>query len=76
MFRIFSATDRAQELSLPTSGNLMQQTLVAASNTTVSGSFPLIATIPAGKASFRLAAISNTTWTYVSPGTAPARRKR
>lgn len=49
LFRIFSATDRAQELSLPTSGNLMQQTLVAASNTTVSGSFPLIATIPDGQ---------------------------
>jgi hypothetical protein len=27
----------------------MQQTLVAASNTTVSGSFPLIATIPGAK---------------------------
>lgn len=49
LFRIFNAFEHAQELNDPASGNLMQQTLVAASNATVSGSFPLLATIPAGQ---------------------------
>ncbi len=49
LFRLFNAYEHAQELNAPTGGNLMQQTLVAASNATVNGSFPLLAVIPAGQ---------------------------
>lgn len=49
LFRLFNAFEQAQELNVPTSGNLIQQTLIAASNTTVSGSFPLLAILPAGQ---------------------------
>jgi len=49
LFRIFNAFDHAQELNTPASGNLMQQSLTAASNTTVDGRFSLSAVIPAGQ---------------------------
>lgn len=49
LFRLFNALEHAQELNSPASGNLMQQTLVAAGNATVSGRFPLLATVPAGQ---------------------------
>lgn len=49
LFRLLNGAARSQELGPASSGNLIQQTLAAQSNANVSGTFPLIATIPAGQ---------------------------
>ncbi|EKZ5287279.1 Csu type fimbrial protein [Klebsiella aerogenes] len=49
LFRLFNGIARSQELGTVTSGNLIQQTLLAESNTNVNGHFPLVATLPAGQ---------------------------
>ena len=49
LFRLLNGAARSQELGPSSSGNLIQQTLAAQSNANVSGTFPLIATIPAGQ---------------------------
>lgn len=49
LFRLLNGVARSQELGPAGSGNLIQQTLAAESNANVSGTFPLIATLPAGQ---------------------------
>lgn len=49
LFRLLNGDARAQELGPASSGELIQQTLTADSNANISGSFPLIATVPAGQ---------------------------
>ena len=49
LFRLLNGDARAQELGPVSSGELIQQTLTADSNANISGSFPLIATVPAGQ---------------------------
>ena len=61
LFRLLNGAARSQELGPVSNGNLIQQTLAAESNANVSGTFPLIATIPPGKASFRPITITTTT---------------
>lgn len=48
-FGIVSASDRNQVLDTPASGNLPEQSLVAANNHTISGQFSLLASVPAGQ---------------------------
>lgn len=49
IFRILNGVARSQELGPASRGDLIQQTLTADSNANISGSFPLIATLPAGQ---------------------------
>ena len=49
LFRLLNGAARSQELGPVSNGNLIQQTLAAESNANVSGTFPLIATIPPGQ---------------------------
>lgn len=49
LFRLLNGLARSQELVPASRGDLIQQTITARSNASVSGSFPLIATLPAGQ---------------------------
>ncbi|HGH4621151.1 TPA: spore coat U domain-containing protein [Enterobacter cloacae] len=49
LFRLFNGVARSQELGPASGGDLIQQTLTAQSNTSISGSFPLIATLLPGQ---------------------------
>ncbi|HBU6133719.1 spore coat U domain-containing protein [Enterobacter sp. 168J2] len=49
LFRLLNGVARSQELGPASRGDLIQQTLTAQSNASVSGSFPLIAILPAGQ---------------------------
>ena len=49
LFRLLNGLARSQELGPASRGDLIQQTITAGSNASVSGSFPLIATLPAGQ---------------------------
>ncbi|MEH0886545.1 spore coat protein U domain-containing protein [Enterobacter sp. UNJFSC 003] len=49
IFRVLNGVARSQELGPASRGDLIQQTLTADSNANISGSFPLIATLPAGQ---------------------------
>ncbi|HHZ8844175.1 Csu type fimbrial protein [Enterobacter cloacae] len=49
LFRLFNGVARSQELGPASGGDLIQQTLTAQSNTSISGNFPLIATLLPGQ---------------------------
>ncbi|EOZ4639597.1 spore coat U domain-containing protein [Enterobacter cloacae] len=49
LFRLFNGVARSQELGPASGGDLIQQTLTAQSNTSISGSFPLIAPLLPGQ---------------------------